>query len=361
MKTPRIKTRFKSSEIAHVWANSAAPHGHNGSNLRFDGDTFYSYATVIARRIRHGAKVAYIVDLASFSVTTSGHQSDVRRAIPDTAKTFYIHQGCRNQSLDFTPAQLRDLYLAEFRDTSETPSRYAHKRAEALLHRVNRLESAIDVCQFFGLAHKALDKTLASMAGEVTEARVISEAKRAKLAATREVRDAKRRARWEMAEAAEKIKYITLAETALAGGEWPKGSYPFGYEDCKLESRPDLQAAIGAARIEREKNRVALWQAGDTSIDVPYGLPVMLRASGGDLETSLGARVPLDQARRTYDFARKVRTLGWHRNGQTHKVGMYELDAVNDAGLVAGCHRIKWEEVERFAAVQGWTAEVATI
>jgi len=72
------------------------------------------------------------------------------------------------------------------------------------------------------------------------------------------------------------------------------------------------------------------------------------------METSKGARVPLDEAQRAYRFAVIQRARGWHRNGETFKVGPYQLDAVNEQGVVAGCHRIAWDEIERFAKLQNW-------
>lgn len=49
-----------------------------------------------------------------------------------------------------------------------------------------------------------------------------------------------------------------------------------------------------------------------------------------------------------------MREKGWHRNGETFKVGNFQLDAVNAQGVVAGCHTILWDEIERFARTQGW-------
>ena len=48
---------------------------------------------------------------------------------------------------------------------------------------------------------------------------------------------------------------------------------------------------------------------------------------------------------------------GWRRNGESCLVGVYQLDAITNQGIVAGCHRIAWEEVERFAEEQGVTAK----
>ena len=85
----------------------------------------------------------------------------------------------------------------------------------------------------------------------------------------------------------------------------------------------------------------------------------MLRAKDGAMETSMGANTPLEDAHRAYLFAQKVRAKGWHVNGERCPIGSYELSAVNDAGVVAGCHRVGWSEITRFAISQGWEQPVS--
>lgn len=120
----------------------------------------------------------------------------------------------------------------------------------------------------------------------------------------------------------------------------------------KAEER---RAAKAARMLAKSPEIVAEWLAGvRQSLPGSLNLPVMLRAIGDDIETSKGARVPLEDARRTYRFAMLARAKGWHKNGETHAIGHYQLDAVNEQGVVAGCHRVAWSEIERFAKSQGW-------
>lgn len=105
------------------------------------------------------------------------------------------------------------------------------------------------------------------------------------------------------------------------------------------------------------KKTIREWQDGHM-VHIPGGIEkVFLRKdpiNADTLETSKGARVPLSEAHLTLKFILKMREKGWHRNGDSHKVGPYQLDAVNESGIVVGCHRILWEEIERFYKVQGW-------
>lgn len=115
---------------------------------------------------------------------------------------------------------------------------------------------------------------------------------------------------------------------------------------------------------------VAKWLAGER-VTIPYNISkVFLRVIDGlstkangvirgedvkpMVETSKGATVPLAEAEKAFRFIALKRETGWHRNGETFKVGDFQLDAVNAQGINAGCHRIDWEVITDFAKAQGW-------
>ena len=135
---------------------------------------------------------------------------------------------------------------------------------------------------------------------------------------------------------------------------------PGNIEELRAKAKASAEREAKArerakAKLEAENaNTIAMWLAGE-GVTIPHAITrVYLRASNGNLETSKGARVVLDEAHKAYRFCRLHRANGWHRNGETFRIGDYNLDAVNEAGIVAGCHRIEWNEVERFATAQGW-------
>lgn len=75
--------------------------------------------------------------------------------------------------------------------------------------------------------------------------------------------------------------------------------------------------------------------------------------TGGELETSQGASVPLPHAIKAFRFLKACRDAGkeWHANGRTLRVGHFAVDKVNsDGGFVAGCHKFAWPEIARLAA-----------
>jgi hypothetical protein len=78
--------------------------------------------------------------------------------------------------------------------------------------------------------------------------------------------------------------------------------------------------------------------------------------TGGTLETSEGATVPLRHAFRVFQFValcraeRKTWTPGCGFGPGRIRVGHFTLDRIDSTGnFVAGCHSIKWPEVERLA------------
>lgn len=107
-----------------------------------------------------------------------------------------------------------------------------------------------------------------------------------------------------------------------------------------------------------QADAIARWRAGKTVYQLP-DVPVMLRLSseGGDVETSLQASVPVGHARRLFASIRRCHETGkgFQANGKSVAVGVYKVDSIGEDGtLHAGCHVIRWEEIERFAKSQGW-------
>jgi len=127
-------------------------------------------------------------------------------------------------------------------------------------------------------------------------------------------------------------------------------------EKAKLQAERERKARDARDRkLEAEiKETIFNWKQG-APVQIPWAYQkVLLRARNGQMETSKGAIVPLADAERTFRFVRQMRERGWRRNGEQHRIGDYQLDAVNEQEVIAGCHRVGWDEIERFAGSQGW-------
>lgn len=124
-----------------------------------------------------------------------------------------------------------------------------------------------------------------------------------------------------------------------------------------------------AKRLEETRQAREAWLNGDRKVRLPWDATraasggAFLRAvdvtrnesgaiTGGTLETSQGASVPLVHAIRAFRFVKWCRETAteWHRNGRTVRVGFYQIDWVDAGGnFKAGCHRINWPEIEALA------------
>lgn len=262
--------------------------------MSFSGDVFYSYSTAIARRIRHKGKEAFVLNDTSFSVTTSKHQSRVRRAI--VGRPFHFSAGMGTQ-LDVTGADLF-AYALDQAALEKAKADKARGRKDWHLGRSGEwLEEAKRVAEFFGLRKKVDESAIEKL----TAAKV----------------------------RAEKREAIANAKA---------------------------RKAMEAARKEREakaRELLALWLAGDPEVQTYslHDLPTQFRIEGEELVSSKGARVPLVDAERAIRFALARREKGWRENGETCPVGGYRLNSITPEGVIAGCHRIAWAEVERLSAL----------
>lgn len=123
-------------------------------------------------------------------------------------------------------------------------------------------------------------------------------------------------------------------------------------------------------RIEREREafneamkKVPDWISGKTNyLPYNYDLPVFIRKcisnDGKEIvQTSKGAEVPYNHAKLLFRKVQDVMRSGimYQRNGHTVHVGSFAVDSIDiDGTLKAGCHIIKYTEIERFATNEGW-------
>lgn len=292
-----MKTVFKSNEIAHIWAHRSAPYGKSPGAVSFDGPVIRSYQTAMARHIEHKGKPAIILNTTSYSVSTSKHQGRIFQAVWNSGIPIFRVSGLEmGTSLSFTPNELFKHYLerAALSEASANTKRRIQQKTRDSFHAQasGYLEQAKAVAAFFGLRKRVNEKAIARLA--------LAKAKAEKRAqAEQEKRDAAEREKQEGAYAA-----------WLANAPMPEGVY--------------LNARL---------------------------FPVAFRVEGEELVSTLGARVPLRAAQIAYRFAMGKRGQSWRENGETCPVGHYRLNAINEQGIVAGCHRISWAELERLAPV----------
>lgn len=289
---------MNNKEVAHLWANQSRERA-SGSHFYFEGDTIYSYGShfPIARHY----KGAVLFTSNGRSVTTARHKNITRSACSHL-QVFYVANPLRNPGREFV-----NDYAAHIKELIARAGR-ARNVAQALEGVERAVNEANQFCEQFGF------KTRFEMPDNIDELRA-----KAKASAERE-RNAKaaREAKFER-ECAEIVQRWLAGESVQVPGALSK---------VYLRTKSVEMPVNGEATAHHELLAV--------------------------METSKGARVALTEAEKAFRFASAMRERGWKRNGDQFKVGDYALDAVNEQGVVAGCHRIGWDEIERFAATQGW-------
>lgn len=143
-----------------------------------------------------------------------------------------------------------------------------------------------------------------------------------------------------------------------------------GFELCPALAERAERERVAAMTADEKR---AAWQAGELPAHYVRELEreagPLLRAvgaeidgctvSGGTLETSQGATVPLRHAFRVFQFIALCRAEGkrWTPGAwgpRQIRVGHFRVDSVAPSGdFVAGCHSIKWPEVESLASRLG--------
>jgi hypothetical protein len=302
----RKKYVFDTGEIPHLWAHRTQDEARNRQgNLYFTGDTIYSYGLhfPIARHVVSEAdERAVLFTTASYSVTTSGHCSAVRSAIPSGILVFHVPNVCHGR---YSGSELTaDDHAVNLADYAERIEKHVVTSARARSsytkewnheHAFSLRDEALAYCAFFGLP--------------VPKVPEVPELDSDALTAIRK-REAKR--------AAEKA------------------------EQTKRER---------AEAVVRHQELITKWRDGQYS-GCLYDVPVMLRIDGEEVVTSRGARFPVSHAKRALAFVRKVRECGqaYVRNGHTIHLGPYALDRIEPNGTVkAGCHVVSWGEIEHIA------------
>lgn len=301
----------------HLWAHQTyAVHGNHENHARnstgncsFDGTRAYSYRAVIANIFTNSkGERLYLVSPRTWSVTTSGHQSALRSAIPSDCTVVRVHELGGNYRDTLSDAEHRanvqELWnrVAEYNGKAKRARKAWSKECNER-YAIETMQSLRAYVKFFKLKGKAF---------QVPADDVLAEAE-TRLATFQKERDKE------------------LAAEAKAWAE-----------------------AERLRRIEAQES-IDKWLAGE-SIRLPYlSGEAFLRINGDTVETSQGAEAPLDHVKRAMPIVLRAVKSGkefWPGSESTIRLGHYTLRCITAEGDVhVGCHRFTRAEVERFAAL----------
>lgn len=352
------KTVVTNSQVAHLWAHQSQSSARSGNgNASFDGATLYSYSTPIANIVtdNHGVKVA-LIDTATYSVTTSGHQSSARSAVHNVMDSYQVPfigvYGGRIYSRDGRGENYHAANVAHFvelfrgdlktylRSRDEWRIKYSLERAterpEMIRGYVERFGVVVELPDFAAEIAAAQEKRAAKDAKANTPAQV-------------EKREKEKAARVERA----RRDYREVR--GIYGEGWREP-----WRSCSDSIfTPEDQAARSARLVALHADKLAGWRAG-ANVQLPYSLRsengALLRLMGNRIQTSQGAEFPVEHGRRAFPLIARIRNLGrgWKANGEQIPLGHFKIDSVAPNGdVTAGCHFVKWEEIHGIAVALG--------
>ena len=289
---------YPNHEIPHLWAHQSQDEARNSTgSFYFDGPTIYSYGShfPIARHVTNErGERAILFTTAHHSVTTSGHCSAVASAIPPDVPVFRV-------------PHLRNSW-------GDLPNHADN--VESYVRRISEL---------------------------------LSKAKRARVN-----RDWHQREALGLREQLQRyVAFFDLSDVAVPESDELDAlqSWIAAHEEEERQRREEAARLAEEERRREQAEQIQRFRAGDPHASYIPGVSPMLRIVGDEVQTSLGARFPY---RMPYAlaFIRKVRESGreYVRNGHSIHLGHYVIDRIEPDGTVhAGCHVVKWEEIERIA------------
>jgi hypothetical protein len=365
----RPKTVFDRSELAHIWASQSKPYGKaRTTNMSFRDTLILSYSTGIGRLCKFKGKPYALINIHSFGPTTAQHVGDARRAVSHM-RTFSGDWGAYGADLNQTPKEIVAYYHNEAKALSEKTSKYRHKQYKLYVSAIHAYKEAIGAAEFFRMGTYGFRQMVSKLESLAEPLRKASEEFDAASEDRTNRRRKAKRERWERMNAERVREQEALLNAFLADHK---------VEDLPLRwSVPDERKAEYEAQLQKReewevesaKERLEAWTRGEEVLETGfYNSPVRLRVkpcnapeptlshAQRSIETSHGAVIPYEDGRKCYRFCARLwrQDRGWQRNGEKFMVGSYHLDLVTSDGIKAGCHHIHRQEIERFAAQEGW-------
>jgi hypothetical protein len=299
-----VKRVVSSGQVPHLWFHKAQYSARNSNHsFYFEGDTIFSWGShfPIATHVTRGKKNAVLFTEKNYSVSTSGHKSATRSAIPEGTTVFHVE------------------------DVFTHGSYASNAHAVNLKSYVERVERHLAKCA----------RARGSYAKQWEHERAASLRQEAR-------------------------EYATFFKLSL-----PKIAPIPALDSDGLARIKSSEAQKSAEKAAREKARkaelaqqeaeaLAKWRAHEIQTCSFYNSPIALRLTKdkSELETSRGARIPVSHALRGLRFVREVVKRGeaFQTNGHKFPLGVYQIDRIETDGTVkAGCHVITLAEIERIA------------
>ncbi len=299
-------------ELAHLWAQNNGTSRTCGS-MFYERETLYSYGHhfILAKYI---ADNVILYNSGSYSSTTAKHQSYTRGAIDYHSNTVFTVPFCDIGHNKTDDRKYHGFNLVHFADEIK-----------------KNLQSATR-------ARTYRDYYLAMAQDLINDAKAYIEYFKCKGLLK--------------AEAKRLIFELSADDLARVGTD--------------ISEKAKTAKVRRIAKNKRDTKKILKeWRAGNSN-SLPWHLHIdgdLLRVGAdGLIQTSKGISIDMNEGKRMYGVIKAVRNQGegWNANGQQimvkdHNKVEYQMDWIKSNGdMKAGCHEIKWTELERFAKSQDW-------
>ena len=307
-----MKTVFTNSMTAHVWAQQSQEEGRNSnSSIFFEGPTIYSYGRHFF--LGHFAKPnVVLLNSQSYGVTTSQHQGEVRRALPDNIKVFRVPT-INDHALNIK--SYKDVITNNARKAKNAPRtswQTSLENAQGWIDDTNNENrELLDYCQEFGLSYDLNWKDICNDFESIKARKAKNDDK---YNSPKEVE--KRRRAKESKEKRKRAKQIYSIRKAV--------------KDFRTNSKFACQNPF---RYIAE-------------------IPTLLRLDGDTIKTSQNAEMPAKFAKNIWKMVKhcKSEKVSFQPNGKTLNAGHFQVNEIDlNGNLKAGCHYIKYGILKNMA------------
>lgn len=348
--------------VAHLWANEKKESAR-GSNFFFEGESIYSYGYhfEVGRIVRNkrGEK-AYLINDERYSTSTSIHLRYIYNAIPTGSKVFSVGYNMSDDgSMVFITGQLEFI--------KKDIEKYKKARTSLSYRDVwGVFRNLMDYIEFFnmGTSKSLLKKSANDWIG--TEHELSCKSDKEKCKYVRELKHV-----FEVLlnhQALETLGTTNVIVDEICGeGTWAE--YVARCQRWK-DSQTKREALILEKRRKEKKDRkkkfeeqIEMWKSGKIpelylhyyylEDDQPN---IWLRIKNGIIETSGNIKIGRTEAERLWRLVKLFHNGGKIQHdmildtaGNKWKINSYKNDL-----LVAGCHRIAYNEMESIAKQLGW-------
>jgi len=281
-------------EVCHYWSNQVQESGR-ASRVFFEGPIIYSYgrhfpmARIINKR-RNGKKVI-LFTTASYSSSTSKHLTYVWRAID------------------------RDKYHIVCCSNVEADSKYRHGQNIDVM--INTLKST---CEKQLTARTNVYSLTDNLDRIINYGAMFNVPWKRKFSKIREL----------FKQAKKKAALCVVAEEKAA------------------EKRQIRQKKETEIRKKKAAEQLIHWLKGDIDNFYSHDLDTHLRIKGDNVQTTQGAKIPIEAAKKLYELRAACMKLSKEFT-EPIQLGVYRLSNIDAEGNIkAGCHYMKTEIIEQF-------------